>query len=170
MIPCPHCAHRDLVGLLFCSECGSPLASLPDPAPTPHAAAERLTTLTGTPSAAAVQVRPEAGSLAALRMLPSGEIVSLIGGSTFSIGRAIDDQPIIPDVDLDAFGAQGAGVSRLHAELSFDEAGICLKDLDSANGTFLNDQRVEAYHALPVKHLDIIRLGNLKFQLLLEWH
>lgn len=52
------------------------------------------------------------------------------------------------------------GVSRRHAELHVDEKGLRVKDLDSANGTFVNDEKVTE-RQLQVG--DELRFDNLRF-------
>jgi len=50
------------------------------------------------------------------------------------------------------------GISRSHARILRDEKGYRLEDAGSANGTFLNGQRVVRSQRL--EHLDVIRLGR----------
>lgn len=38
---------------------------------------------------------------------------------------------------------ENMGVSSLHAQLKPDETGVLISDLDSANGTYINDQRID---------------------------
>lgn len=52
------------------------------------------------------------------------------------------------------------GVSRRHAELYVDEKGLRVKDLDSANGTFVNDEKV-GERLLQVG--DELRFDDLRF-------
>ncbi len=72
----------------------------------------------------------------------------LQGDTTVSIGRASDCSIPIKDRYL----------SRRHAEIVVVNGGWILKDLGSANGTYLNGARVE--HDLPLKTGDRIRLGD----------
>ncbi|MDR9779017.1 FHA domain-containing protein, partial [Rhizobium hidalgonense] len=54
----------------------------------------------------------------------------------------IDQNKIIgrdPSVDI---VLQGGHISRRHAELSIRDNQLWLKDLNSANGTFVNDHRI----------------------------
>ena len=54
----------------------------------------------------------------------------------------------------------GDGLSRRHAELSIEGAALRVKDLGSANGTYVNDNRVEEA-SLGVG--DELRLDNVRF-------
>lgn len=69
-------------------------------------------------------------------------------GPTVSIGRASDCSIPIKDRYL----------SRRHAEIIASDGAWVLKDLGSANGTYLNGTRVERDH--PLKPGDRIRLGD----------
>ena len=53
-------------------------------------------------------------------------------------------------------------VSRQHARIIKDESGYCLEDLNSRNGTFLNDQRVMGRQ--PLRHGDRLRMCDLLFE------
>lgn len=51
-------------------------------------------------------------------------------------------------------------VSRRHARLIVDDGGVTVEDLDSKNGTFVNDARVSSA-PLPVSDGDRVRIGSL---------
>lgn len=57
-------------------------------------------------------------------------------------------------------------ISRRHAEFFIDDNSICLRDLNSTNGTFVNHKRLEQPIAL--KHGDIIHFANVEVRLLDE--
>ncbi len=71
------------------------------------------------------------------------------------IGRSADVGLPIPDGKL----------SREHCKISFDGKFYVLQDLDSKNGTYLNNRRMKG--AIPLRSGDEIRVGNtvLKFEL-----
>lgn len=52
-------------------------------------------------------------------------------------------------------------LSKFHARILQDESIYFLEDLKSANGTFLNDEKIE--DAIELKSGDIIRIGSLSF-------
>ena len=54
-------------------------------------------------------------------------------------------------------------VSRRHAEISYVNGQYVLRDLGSANGTFVNDKRLESGSTHLLKHHDRIRFGNVSF-------
>jgi pSer/pThr/pTyr-binding forkhead associated (FHA) protein len=51
-----------------------------------------------------------------------------------------------------------AEISRQHAVITFDGTGFSIRDLNSANGTFVNDKRIELEREL--RHGDVVRIGN----------
>lgn len=82
------------------------------------------------------------------------------------LGRSDPRSAHGPDVDLADFGAAEAGVSRRHARLAADEAGtLTLTDLDSANGTRLNGQRLPPNLPGALQDGDEIRLGHLTLRI-----
>ncbi len=54
-------------------------------------------------------------------------------------------------------------VSAKHALLSYRQKRWWLKDLDSTNGTFVNQQPIVA--ETPLTHGDVIEIGNIKLRL-----
>src|SRR5262249_61406487 len=77
------------------------------------------------------------------------------------LGRSASQSALGPDVDLTSFGAEKLGVSRLHAALKRTGETISLMDLNSANRTFVNGQRVYAHEVRVLRDGDEIRLGKL---------
>ncbi len=83
----------------------------------------------------------------------------LFGNEEMVIGRTHEDTVV--DIDLTEHGAMDAGVSRRHALLRRQNETIVLVDLNSANGTFLNGQRIVANEPRILRDGDEIRLGRL---------
>lgn len=166
MIECPSCQHQEFVGTLYCSECGTRLVNV---SPLPTKSIERewidLEAMSTKPSP---PQGPElaSGALFGLKVVETGKILSLIGRENYTLGRAMEGQAIIPDVDLEPFNAYDLGISRIHAELRQIEGVFHIVDLDSANGTLLNGKRLEPQEPIPVKHGDIIQLGRLRLQII----
>jgi pSer/pThr/pTyr-binding forkhead associated (FHA) protein len=76
-------------------------------------------------------------------------------GRTSGIGEA-------PAVDLSDYGAYMQGVSRHHASIRVNANACTIQDLGSANGTWVNQQRLPAYQPYPLKTGDEITLGKLR--------
>jgi Mg-chelatase subunit ChlD len=100
------------------------------------------------------------GAIRMKNLRPSGELV-ITGGEgadqSFSLGQrsiaigALDDNDIVLNIET---------VSRHHARLTFEAGGVRLKDLDSRNGTFINDRRT--YTKGSIHSGDRIRLGDVE--------
>lgn len=60
---------------------------------------------------------------------------------------------------------QAAEISRKHAAFLLKDQALWLQDLQSSNGTFVNDQRLAEQEAL-IKEGDIIQFASLKFSVL----
>jgi hypothetical protein len=103
-----------------------------------------------------------------LHLIESGQILPLADRTEFTLGRAADGQPIVPDVDLTPYNAYANGVSRLHAAIKLVRNQVVAIDLGSSNGTYLNGVRLTPYIETPIAHGDLIYLGKLKMQVLLD--
>jgi hypothetical protein len=99
---------------------------------------------------------PVVGWLVAVNGEQKGEDFRLREGQN-TLGSAPDAEVVIRD----------ATVSGKHASLRYKEGKFYLTDLDSTNGTYLND-RPEAIAREELKDNDVIRLGevSLKFKCL----
>lgn len=78
------------------------------------------------------------------------------------LGRKAAKMNAALDVDLSPYQAAENGVSRIHATLYRVRHTTFLMDLSSANGTFLNGQRLFPYKERLVRDGDEIRLGSLR--------
>ena len=78
---------------------------------------------------------------------PGGDDTIALGPTT-TFGREDGNDLVVDEM----------GVSRRHAEIVETEAGYALRDLNSSNGTFVNDQRITNVDYL-LKDGDLIRLG-----------
>jgi hypothetical protein len=167
MIICPNCQHKEMSGAIYCSECG---AQLIDMTIATHRINTSETRQEAQRDSSRIQPPPPAHlqSRISLNMIESGQILPLADRTEFTLGRSAKDQPIVPDVDLSPLNAYANGVSRLHAVLKFIQDQIVIMDLDSSNGTYLNGSRLPPYVDTPVAHGDVIHLGKLKIQLLIE--
>jgi hypothetical protein len=77
-----------------------------------------------------------------------------IGAEPLRIGRSS------PDAAVAAALAESDIVSRSHCELVVRDGRTWLRDVGSANGTYLNDRRLEAGDPVAVGAGDTIRLGS----------
>ena len=56
------------------------------------------------------------------------------------------------------------GISRTHAKLIKEDDKYFIKDLNSTNGTYVNDTPLVSYQIMQLNPGDIIRLGNTAMQ------
>ena len=73
----------------------------------------------------------------------------------FLIGRMPDSA--LP-IDADT-------ISRHHAEIHRCDGQLCIRDLNSTNGTFLNDKRIT--QSTPIEDSDIVRLGDVELRIII---
>lgn len=90
----------------------------------------------------------------------SGQEIATILDKRFILGRAAEGvrEPLI---DLSAFGAHGLGVSRLHILVQKTETGYEISDMESTNGSWLNEQEVLPNRFYPISSGDSIRMGKM---------
>lgn len=195
MILCSSCQHKEMVGALFCSQCGTQLilvgnqkATSPSapvkPAEMPISAEAKVISnsrpfvegrtdfqeiLAGQPKSD-LPTYPSASVDASisLSLLDTGDILPLVGHEEITLGRASEGQSIIPDVDLGPHRAYDYGVSRLHATLRSRDGQIQVIDLGSANGTWVNGQKIPAYTPTRLVHGDLLVLGRFKIQVMIR--
>jgi DNA-binding NarL/FixJ family response regulator len=94
----------------------------------------------------------------------NGNKLRVLRTENIIIGRFYVGQPCETVVDLSSFDAHKYGVSRRHLKLSEKDGMLYLTDLDSSNGTFLNDTRVLPYTEHLVRSGDMLRLGVLEIR------
>ena len=181
MIICTVCQQKQLIGALFCDECGTGL--MIDPASAANGTPETIYTpepslkpkssvpLPSTPDFIQQVVPPGSAPSSpfgetrfGLYILPSGPFLPLLGGEEHTIGRVSGDQPILPDIDLTPYDAFAKGVSRLHTTLHVEGDQLTVTDLGSANGTRLNGQKLPPYDPKSLSDGDVLALGLLQLR------
>lgn len=169
MITCQNCNHQDLDGALFCSQCGAQLLNTTDTTVIPPARMVQSSGISGNTAPKFPQPPPEFSlSTVALLMIDTGEITYIPNSKNITIGRSTEGQLVVPDIDLAPYNAYEAGVSRLHTHIALKKNQVLIKDLGSANGTRVNGSKISAHTEYDLAHGDIITLGKLKFQILIQ--
>lgn len=82
---------------------------------------------------------------------PNGPVQ--LGSNTVTIGRSGDNQIVVNDPQA----------SSHHAEIRPDPQGHALIDLNSTNGTYVNDARIAPNMSRPLNNRDVIRIGAAQF-------
>jgi hypothetical protein len=98
-----------------------------------------------------------------LRILVNGslELVQIPNGRPIIVGRTTR-----ADLDLSVFGQLARSVSRRHAQISLSNGRLSIIDLDSRNGTYVSERKIEAGKALFISRDVVIRVGNIEFSIM----
>jgi hypothetical protein len=88
------------------------------------------------------------------------------------LGRSTRHSPMNPDIDLADSDGNRLGVSRLHLSVRYDSEykTITVFDLGSANGSYVNGQRLHPHEVRVLRHNDELRLGNLLLTVAFKHH
>jgi FHA domain len=167
MIICSNCKHGNMTGAMFCAECGAQLIGR-DTLTTQTIATDNLGKASKRQTGEISQPIEGVDAWANLHLLDTGQVLPLASRNEFTMGRISEGQPIMPDIDLSPYQAYAAGVSRLHAVIKWTGATIIFKDLGSANGTFINGNRLAQNSEQTLNHGDIVSLGKLRIQVLID--
>ncbi len=167
---CPHCNAQQLDGTIFCTDCGGSLLVVGARKETTASLGQQLSNV-DLPTQPTVIAAPEppqqatGGFTIRLVVLNSGRRMVLDASEELLIGRKDNAKGIFPDVDLGLDGGYDAGVSRRHAVITLQNGTCTIQDLDSANGTFINDQQIPPRVSTPIRHGDELKFGTLLLRL-----
>ncbi|NDJ79094.1 MAG: FHA domain-containing protein [Chloroflexi bacterium] len=146
---CPTCQFANSAGAETCAQCGSSL----------------VITVPITPSAP--KPSPAPPKIDRVKTLPNRVIFFVAGypqpivvenEANIVLGRKVPNEPF-PTIDFTPYNAHGLGVSRRHALINVTDKTI--QDLTSANGTWLNENRLLPGVPHPLRTGDQVRLGHL---------
>lgn len=157
---CATCQHQNTMDATACARCGAPLvALLPARITVPVPESLRNTIPTAPPPEPPVTKRfDDAFAVYVVGQKQPTIIPAEIKKIMF--GRLSPGESA-PTVDLTPFDAHLFGVSRQHAMVFRTDNGIFLQDLESTNGTWLNDIKLIPHKLYEVKSGDLVRLGQL---------
>ncbi|MBZ0308927.1 MAG: FHA domain-containing protein [Anaerolineae bacterium] len=158
MKACPYCGNQNREGMMFCEECGQSLTGSNTVLPT------RKLEQGGNELAAKATwgtARFGQDAFIILHIRDADEPLMIQPAKRTILGRADENSPQKPDMDLTPYGALEKGVSRIHAAIHRSEDTLTLVDMGSANGTHLNGQRLAPDQPRVLRDGDEIRLGKL---------
>lgn len=163
-IICPSCGAENLPGTLFCVQCGTYLPSggplRTEPLPEEDA---------GRPARLQKDSEVGAGRERAINIevevLNTGRKVLLSADREILVGRLDAAHGIFPELDMTTDGGLEQGVSRRHARIYTRDGACFVEDLDSTNGTFLNDERVTPYLPYAFHDGDVLTFGTMKMRM-----
>ena len=150
-IVCPHCGDQNEADDYFCGKCGAVLIS--------RKTDERLPWSNETISAAGTSDAEDEGPYLAVTV--DGTVFPLPREGEVNIGREDPVTGVYPEINLESFGAEEYGVSRLHARLVLEKGQVFIEDLGSLNATFVNKRLVKPYSRREIYDGDEIQLAGL---------
>jgi len=154
---CPNCGKANQQHEVFCYSCGQLLDSGKAGGATivfQDTGETHEKDFFGDDSVLALRVR---GSTNLFELRPQNANHELI------IGRSSEGSAMAPDIDLKDKKGADLGVSRLHLSIRYDPDNheVLATDLGSANGSFINGQRLMPKEIRLLRHGDELRLGKL---------
>lgn len=160
---CPSCEAENLPGTLFCVQCGTylpsggPLRTEPLPEQGEDRPAQpRKKGQVGETQERALNIEVE--------VLSTGRNVMLSADREILVGRLDAAHGIFPELDMTADGGLEHGVSRRHARIYTRDGTCFVEDLDSTNGTFLNDERITPYLPYAFRDGDLLMFGTMRLK------
>lgn len=151
---CVRCGAESPADFTFCAECGDPLviprADRPVEAPRPTASVAAAPTGLARPPSGTGRAGLISGRLRVQQGAVDRPEIEL-NQPVVVIGRRLGNEIVI----------RGANVSRRHARIVRQEDGFAIEDTNSAQGTLVNDERLDAPR--PLRHGDVVRIGDAVF-------
>jgi len=169
MIECPSCGRKHRPGTLFCSECGvylptgGPLRT--EPLPEEELPISRANPWASEPVEEAGEAPPVS---LCIKVLSTDRQIQLPATTEVHIGRLDAAHGIFPDLDLTPDGGLDGGVSRRHCKIHRRGSTYLVEDVGSANGTFLDGQRLTPYLPHVLKDGDALQLGRIKLEVIIR--
>jgi hypothetical protein len=157
-VNCPHCGKPNQQHEVFCFACGQLLETAPTAQDTKPLADKSAAPLDseyfGNESVLILRVR---GSTDMQEIRPQKLDHEIV------LGRSTKGSAMSPDVDLEGKRGSDLGVSRMHLSIRFDKEGsvLMVSDMGSANGSFINGQRLVPRELRVLRHGDELRLGRM---------
>lgn len=176
---CPECHSSIIPGAKFCDHCGSSLSKV-DSASSDHGLTLEADGISceqcGYKNLADAKyceycgaVIPQTSVVSSssigqpfFRIAQSDQVIVFPAGKTsFLIGRQDPESEQFPEMDLEAYNAHIFGVGRKHAKITIHNGQVYLEDLDSVNGTMINQTRILPARPTLLNDGDEVRLGKM---------
>jgi CheY-like chemotaxis protein len=98
------------------------------------------------------------------RVVGTASTMQVRVGDTMVIGRGDNASGFTPEVDLTSFDAFAKGVSRKHALITIKDQRLMVRDLNSTNGTRLNNVICKPGEEYRLRHGNELMFGTLRIQ------
>jgi len=161
-VVCPSCGAENLPGTLFCIQCGTYLPSggplRTEPLPEQEEGRPARPRQEGKEGEEAWALNIE------IEVLNTGRKVLLSADREILVGRLDAAHGIFPELDMTTDGGLEQGVSRRHARIYTREGTCFVEDLDSTNGTFLNEERITPYLPYAFRDGDLLMFGTMRLK------
>lgn len=157
---CPRCQHANPIDATQCAKCGT---DLPVDIVTVDISDQTLQTVTLTPAQTiplAEQPPRVRTDTVALHVAGEAQPLLIHDEREIILGRAVPGEPT-PTIDLSPYHGHALGVSRRHAIIRWGEEGYSIEDLNSVNGTWVNERKLLPGQSAPLRGGDQLRLGQL---------
>lgn len=173
---CSNCSAANMPGEMYCQTCGWQLSSGGGQSQAPYVAPQPPTWspppvvpagggISGGGLPAGGQQGYGGGGMATGYITaPNGQSITLSGKSTYLIGREDPVTGIYPDVNTAPSGGEAKAVSRRHAEIFYQQGQWFIRDMNSVNGTWVNNHKLAPNQATPISSADTLRLGGWEFK------
>ena len=157
MKKCPKCRTSISKDALFCNQCGHPLNA---------AQATNPASANGDPTTPITEPRPQKIPISKQLKPLSASLLNVQTQKVYSLpkhqrnitlGKPNDRIP--PDIDLSQVPGSQV-VSRVHANICIEGSAFLIVDLDSANGTYVNDASLVPGNRYRLRSGDCISLGK----------
>lgn len=162
---CPVCKRKNEQGVVQCAYCGAEMEPVESSPPT----TEKISGATiafPKPSRVKTDLLIPDGGIAVF-LLDTSNPIAVYAIDEFILGRASEGS-LEEIVDLTPYGAFSSGVSRRHAMIRRKKNGYEIIDLDSTNGTWIDEKRITPTKAYALSNGSTIRLGQLRLQVLIR--
>lgn len=167
MIECPNCHRSNEDTAKICVYCGTPLVDVT----TAYSSTRALDDTDyeeGVPKWGSARFSGQMNLVIGVERDPRALVFDANEIEELVIGRKNPDTGESPDIDLDPYDGIDKGVSRRHASIIRKDGSLHIVDKGSANGTFLNGQRLVANQPRVLRDGDDIRLGYLVIRITFE--
>lgn len=161
MITCSECGAAQYEGALFCSECGRFLLNAPQKSTTPLPFYKH-SHHPPPPVLIRQKLEPAVGSKNVTFVVPGNrQRFTLQLTDKIRVGRFDPEAGLAPELDLGKMDGAEQGVSRMHAVIQLSNQNVVLMDLNSTNGTLLNNYRLPPSQPYLLKSGDEVRFGDM---------